>query len=157
VASFLNERGVNFRKSLEISVRAGCGCFGSTWVLAKEMSKSGRITIGQSADFSDNVAGSVEFRIGFSEGADGAFGAGFAGAEGDEENLVFAVVDEFLEFGFHADAFDRGEVALEDGKLQVIAEIFAGFENAAQAFRIRDVVGDDIGRAHGGYRVRKGM
>jgi hypothetical protein len=46
------------------------------------------------------------------------------------------------------DAFGGGEVALEDGKLKMGAEVFAGFEDAAEAFFFRDVVGDDVADSH---------
>lgn len=87
--------------------------------------------------------------VGLAEGGDGAFGTAFGGAEGDEEHLVFALVDEGAEFVFEAEAFVRGEVALEDGELEVIAPIEAGFVDAAEAAWVADVVANDVGGAHG--------
>lgn len=44
---------------------------------------------------------------------------------------------------------DRSELALEDGILQVHAEIAHGVVNLAQAFGVADVVGDEVGVSHG--------
>jgi hypothetical protein len=45
----------------------------------------------------------------------------------DEENLIFVVVDDEGQFGAAADEVARGELAFEDGVLQVVAVADANF------------------------------
>lgn len=97
---------------------------------------------------SDDEAGWIDADVSFAEGADGAFAAMGDRPEVDKQDLVFAVVDEFVEVGFHLGDFTVIEVALEDRILQVNAVAFAELEDLAQALGIADIVGDDIIAAH---------
>jgi len=74
----------------------------------------------------------------------------FAGAEIDKENLIFLFVDEVFEEGLELRFFSRVQIAFENGKLEVVAPVAAGFENALEAFFVADVVADEVGAAHGG-------
>ena len=97
---------------------------------------------------SDDVAGGVYRNVGGAEGGDGALAASVGGAEGDEENLVFGRENGVTELGFHLDFLGGGEVALEDGELEMITEVFADIEDAAEALVVADVVGDKVAMAH---------
>jgi len=96
-----------------------------------------------------NVAGRIESDIGRTNGADDAVSASFRGAEPDEENLIGGWRNGVVQFPLHIDFFRGGEVALEDRVLEVVSEVFADFENTAEAFVIGDVVGDEEGSSHG--------
>ncbi len=98
---------------------------------------------------SDHDAGRIEVGVGLAESGDNAVAAAFGGAEVDEEDLVFVVVDDGGEFGAEADEVSRGELALEDGVLQVVAVAAHGLEDFAQAFVVGNVVADEEGFAHG--------
>ena len=102
--------------------------------------------------FSGDDAGGVEFDVGGAECGDDAAAAALGGAEVDEEDLVFGWFDDLGEFVFECDFFCGGEVAFEDGVLEVVAVIFAGFEDATEAFFVADVVADDPGVSHGAGR-----
>jgi hypothetical protein len=67
----------------------------------------------------------------------------------DEQNLVFGVVDDAGEFDAAADEVGGGELAFEDGVLEVVAETAHEFEDFAEAAVVGDVVADEIGLAHG--------
>lgn len=74
----------------------------------------------------------------------------------DEEDLVFGVVDDAGEVRAAADEIGAGELALEDGELEVVAVAAHGFEHLAEAFVVRDVVTDEVGLAHGGGMLHQG-
>ena len=99
---------------------------------------------------SDDVTGGVDGGVGAAEGGDDAVAAAFGGAEVDEEDLVLGVVDDLGEFAFEAGEVGAGELALEDGELEVVAPGAHDFEDAAEAFVVGDVVADEVGGAHGG-------
>ena len=91
--------------------------------------------------------------VGLAEGGDDALAAAVAGAKVDEEDLVLAVVDDAAELLAAADEVAGGELALEDGELEVVAEAAHGLEDAAEALVVGDVVADEVGGAHfGNYR-----
>ena len=98
--------------------------------------------------WSDDETGGVEVGVGLAEGGDDAVATAFGGAEMDEENLVFVVLDEVGEEGAAADEVGGGELAFEDGELEVVAEGAHGFEDLAEAFVVGDVVTDQVGLAH---------
>ena len=99
---------------------------------------------------SDNEAWGIEFRIGFTEGGDHAIPASFRGAKGDNQDLVLVGGDGLEELPLEKVKFGGVEVAFKNRKLQVIAEVFAGFEDASAAFVVGDIVADKVGRTHGG-------
>ena len=99
---------------------------------------------------SESVAGRIQFEVGDAQGGNDAVAAPLGGAEADEDHLVFGVVDKGRQFGFQRGLFRRVEVALENRELEVVAVVFAGFEHAAQAFGIGDVVANKVRGAHGG-------
>lgn len=99
-------------------------------------------------DLSDDEAGGVEVGVGLAEGGDDAVATAFGGAEMDEENLVFVVVDEVGEEGAATDEVGGGELAFEDGELEVVSEGAHGFEDLAEALVVGDVVTDQVGLAH---------
>jgi len=72
------------------------------------------------------------------------------GAEVDEEDLVFDVVDEGDEFGDEFGFLAGVEFAEEDGELGVVAATLEGVEDAGAAFVVGDVVGDEV-VASGGH------
>ena len=71
-----------------------------------------------------------------------------AGPEMDEQDLVFVVVDDAGEFGAAADEVAGGELAFEDGVLEVVAVTAHGLEDLAEAVVVADVVADEVGLAH---------
>ena len=75
----------------------------------------------------------------------------------DEQNLVFGVLDDAGEFGAAADEVGRGELAFEDGVLEMVAETAHESEDFAEAAVVGDVVTDEIGLAHVGYLRRVGL
>lgn len=98
---------------------------------------------------SDDDAGGVDGGVGEAEGGDDAVAATFGGAEVDEEDLIFGVFDDFGEGGATADEVGWGELAFEDGELEVVAEAAHEFEDFAEAAVVADVVADEVGLAHG--------
>lgn len=91
----------------------------------------------------------MEVGVGLADGGDVSGGAGVGRAEVDEEDLVLVVVDDFGDFGAAAGEVAWGELALEDGVLEVVAEAAEGAEDFAEALVVGDVVGDEVGVAHG--------
>jgi hypothetical protein len=95
----------------------------------------------------------VEVDVGFAEGGDRGRAATFDGADVDEENLVFVVVDDAGEVGAKFDELSVVELTLEDGELEVFAPAEHELVDLAKALGVADVVGDDeglAGVAHGG-------
>jgi hypothetical protein len=97
---------------------------------------------------SDNDTRCVERRVGFTESGDHAVSPALGWAEIDKEHLVVLVIDDVRQFGAEADKIRRGELALEDGVLQMVAEAAHEPEDFAQALVIADVVANEIGIAH---------
>jgi hypothetical protein len=97
---------------------------------------------------SNNEAGRVDGCVGETERGDDAVATALSRAEMDEQNLIFAVMDDAGEVGAAADQVAGGEMALEDGVLQVVAEAAHGFEDLAEASVVADVVTDEIRLAH---------
>lgn len=58
------------------------------------------------------------------------------------------MVDDFGELGAKAGEVGAGELAFEDGELEVVAPGAHGLEDAAEAFVVGDVVADEEGVAH---------
>jgi len=96
----------------------------------------------------DDDAGGIDGGVGFAEGGDDAFAAAFGWAEVNEKDLVFGVVDDGGEGGTAADEIGGGELALEYGVLEVVAEGAHGLEYLAETFVVGDVVADEIGATH---------
>ena len=96
----------------------------------------------------DDEAGRVDRSIGDAESGDDAVAASFGGSEVDEEDLVFIVIDDAGEFGAAADDVAGGELAFEDGVLEVVAVAAHGFEDFAEALVVGDVVADEVGLSH---------
>lgn len=87
------------------------------------------------------------------DGTDDAIAAAFGGSKRNDKNLVFAGIDDFVEFGFEIGKLGGVEVAFKNGKLQMIAKVAACFENTAETFGIGHIVGNDVGGSHGGVRM----
>lgn len=102
---------------------------------------------------SGDEAGGIDGRIRAAEGGDDAVAAAFGGAEVDEEDLVEVVVDGFGEFGAEAGEVGGGELAFEDGVLEVVAPGAHDFEDASEAFVVGNVVADEVGVAHGDFEI----
>jgi hypothetical protein len=98
---------------------------------------------------SDDDAGGVYGYVGQSERGDDAVTAAVGGAEMDEEDLVFIAMDDLREIVAAADEVGLGELALEDGELEVVAVVAHGLEDFAEAFLVGDVVADEVGLPHG--------
>jgi len=98
------------------------------------------------------VARGVHFCVGQAQGGDDAVASAFGGAEGNEEDLVFIVVDDVVQCGFELGFFFGVEVAFKHGELDVVAVVAACFEGAAQAFVVGDVVANKVCGAHGSPR-----
>jgi len=98
---------------------------------------------------SDDEARGIEFRIGFAEGSDHAIPASFRGTKGNNQDLVLVGGDGLEEFSLKKVEFGGVEVAFKNRKLQMIAEVFAGFEDAGSAFIVGDIVTDKVGGSHG--------
>jgi hypothetical protein len=97
----------------------------------------------------DDKAGRVKVGVGRAEGGDETVSSAFGGAEVHEEDLVFDMVDDAREERFQFGFFAGCQVTLEDGKLEMIPEIAAGFENLSEAFGVADVVANKVSAAHG--------
>lgn len=87
--------------------------------------------------------------VGAAEGGDGVCAAAVYGPDGDEEDLVFGVVNDFGEGGFEFNEFSFVEFALEDGELQVFAVAEHQAVHLSQSLGVADVVGDDVALPHG--------
>lgn len=97
---------------------------------------------------SEDDAGGIEVGVRFAEGGDDAVAAAGGGAEVDEKDLVFEMVDDAGEAAAAGGEILGGELTLEDGELEVVSEGAEEFEDLAEAFRVGDVVTDEIGGAH---------
>lgn len=97
---------------------------------------------------SDDNAGGVDVCVRFAEGGDDAVAAAGGRAEVDEEDLVLIVVNDLGEAATAGGEVLGGELAFEDGELEVISEIAKEFEDVAEAFGVGDVVADEVGGAH---------
>ena len=82
------------------------------------------------------------------ESGDDAVATAVGGAEVDEEDLVFVVIDELGEQGAAADEVRGGELAFEDGELEMVSEGAHGFEDLAKTLVVGYVVTDQIGLTH---------
>jgi hypothetical protein len=56
--------------------------------------------------------------------------------------------DDLRQLGLKFDFLGWIQVALENRVLEMIAKIAAGFQCPTQAFVVRDIVGNYVGRAH---------
>jgi hypothetical protein len=99
----------------------------------------------------DNDASGVEASVGAAESSDDAVAAALGGAQIYEEDLVLVVMDDAAELDAEVDEIRGGELTLEDGVLEVVAVAAHDFEDLAEAFVVGDVVGDEVGGAHGGW------
>jgi hypothetical protein len=97
---------------------------------------------------SDDKTGRVDVGVGEAERGDDAVATPFGRPEVDEQDLVFVVVDDGGQLGAAADEVAGGELALENGVLEVVSEGAHGLENLAEAFVVADVVADEIGLSH---------
>ena len=93
-------------------------------------------------------AGRADRRIGLPERGNHAFAAALGRAEVDEQHLVFVVLDDLRERVAATSQVNRGELALEDRVLQMVAEVAHGFVDLAEALVIADVVADEESVAH---------
>ena len=91
----------------------------------------------------------VHRHVGDANGRNDPVAPAFRRSQTDEHDLVLGVIDDRLELGFEPNLFHCAQIALEDGKLQVIAEILARLEHASQPFVVGNVIADQIGDAHG--------
>jgi hypothetical protein len=84
---------------------------------------------------------------------------GAAAAEGDEDDLVTFKVDDVIQARTQSYQVGRCQSTDEHGKLPPLAEILAGAGDLAEALRVGDVVGDEVGvdrrRPPGGQRTVK--
>ena len=69
----------------------------------------------------------------------------------DEEDLVFVVIDELGEQGAAADEVRGGELAFEDGELEMVSEGAHGFEDFAKTLVVGYVVRPNRTDAFAGY------
>jgi hypothetical protein len=83
------------------------------------------------------------------EGGDDAVAATFGGTEVDKKDLIPVVVDDAAEFDAKVDQVRGRKLTFEDGVLEVVAKTSHDFEDLAEAFVVGDVVGDEVGGAHG--------
>jgi hypothetical protein len=109
-----------------------------------ELSRNLRATI-----YLNNKAGGVHLGILQSNGTDGALAACVGHAEINKEDLVFVVVDDFVQLRFELNFLCPGEVALEYGELQMDAVAFANLENSAQTLGVADIVSNEKVSSHG--------
>lgn len=79
---------------------------------------------------------------------DDAVPPAFARSEIDEQDLVVGVVDNFGQLSAALQQVGRGELALKDAVLQMIAPVPQRFEDLAESFGIADVIGDDVRVSH---------
>jgi len=86
--------------------------------------------------------------VGFTEGDGGVGIVAFSGAEGENEHLVFAVMDEGIEFRDHLDTFLVGKFTLEHGILEVLPIAVHLLEDLSKPFVIRDIVCYKIYSSH---------
>jgi len=100
-------------------------------------------------DTSHDDARRVDRRIGFAEGRDHAVAPPRGGPQVDEQDLVLGMVDDRRQCGPASRQVGGGQLALEDGELQVVAEPAHGLEDFAEALVVADVVADEVGGAHG--------
>jgi len=91
----------------------------------------------------------IDVDVGLAEGGDDSIAAAFGGAEVDEEDLVFVVIDQIAQRVATFRQVDGVELALEDGVLEMVAEIAHGLVDLAEAFVVADVVADEESVPHG--------
>ena len=72
----------------------------------------------------------------------------FRRAQVDDEDLIFALIDDLRQGGLHAHEVDIRQIALKHGELQMRAEAFHRLKHAPQPFGIADVVGDQVVTTH---------
>ncbi len=96
----------------------------------------------------DDEASGVKVGVGLAESGDDAVATAVGGAEVDEEDLVFVVIDELGEQGAAADEVRGGELAFEDGELEMVSEGAHGFEDLAKTLIVGYIVTDQIGLTH---------
>ena len=90
--------------------------------------------------------------VGFADGQGRRGVVAFGGAQGKDQDLVFPVVNKRIQVGNHLGTFFVGELALEDGVLQVLAISVHFFKNAPKAFVVGDIVCHEIDVSHGSPR-----
>jgi hypothetical protein len=97
---------------------------------------------------SHDNAGPIERCIGLSESGNHSVAAPLRGPKVDEEYLVFGVIDDARQVRPATCQVRRGELALEDRILQVIAVTAHGLEDLAEALVIADIVTDQVRSPH---------
>jgi len=72
----------------------------------------------------------------------------------EDEDVVIAMMDRFVQFGLDLHIAQAIQAALEDGVLEPFAVAFHDAEDLAPAFVVGDVVADDVEVFHA-YLVTK--
>lgn len=96
----------------------------------------------------DDDAGRMDLRVRLTQRADGARAAFFGGSEVDKEDLVEFVVDDGGEFGTAPDEVNGGELAFEDGELQMISIASHRAKYLTKPLVVGDVVAYQVSCAH---------
>src|SRR5262249_10791300 len=86
--------------------------------------------------------------IGLTKGSDDAVAAALGRSQADEQDLVLIVVDDRDEVAPASRQVRGGQLAFEDGVLQVVAIVAHGLEDFAQALVVADVVADKVTCTH---------
>lgn len=100
---------------------------------------------------SDDPNGAFRVRVGAADRGYTGLGASVERPEIDEQDLIVAVVDQFVKCGDELDPAALREIAPEDGELQVIAIASQQLVDLRTASIIADVVADKEASRH--YRV----
>lgn len=98
---------------------------------------------------SNDDAGRVDRRIRLPQRGNHSIAAACGRAQIDEQYLIVGMVDDVPERRPTARQIDGGPLTLEDGVLEMIAEIAHGLEDPAESLVVGDVVTDEIGVSHG--------
>jgi hypothetical protein len=83
-----------------------------------------------------------------SKGRNDPLATAFSRSQKHEKHLVFVVVNDLGKIGAELNKVRCGQLALEYGKLKVVAPSAHRLEHAAQALVIGDVVTNQVGISH---------
>jgi hypothetical protein len=103
---------------------------------------------GRSGELDDH-AGRIEVGVRKPDRVDDPFASSVAWPKVDEEDLVDIMVNELAKFVGEDCFFGIGQLAFENAQLEVIPRVSHGSKDFAESFWIADIVGDDVGIAHG--------
>jgi hypothetical protein len=78
-----------------------------------------------------------------------AISAGARRSKINEQDLIVVMMDDLGQLCSESDEFTPRQPAFKHGKLKVVSPTPHRFEYFPQPFRVRDVIANDVGIAHG--------